>query len=47
MIIDFKIVLVIMAIVFAVSVQYSLNIIINLLKEIVDLLNLLNIKDNN
>ena len=47
MIIDFKIVLVIMAIVFAVSIQYSLNIIINLLKEIVDLLNLLNIKDNN
>lgn len=45
--IDFKIVLIIMAFVFAVSVQYSLNIIINLLKEIVDLLNLLNIKDKN
>lgn len=43
--IDFKLLGIIMLVIVIVSIQYSLNMIIRLLKEIIQLLNLLNMKD--
>lgn len=41
---DLKIIGIIMIIVAIVSIQYSLNVIVRLLKEVVELLNLINMK---
>lgn len=43
--IDFKLLGIIMLVIAIVSIQYSLNVIVRLLKEIIQLLNLLNMKD--
>jgi hypothetical protein len=43
--IDIKIIGIFMTIVVIVSIQYSLNVIIKLLREVIELLNLINMKE--
>jgi|LGOV01.1.fsa_nt_gb hypothetical protein len=42
---DIKIIMIFMGIVVVISIQYSLNLIIRLLKEVIELLHLINMKE--